>query len=95
MKLYILHSFDNTHRSFVLSTGRKQQEAVHSAPGAPPPGLCNVQLDPLSVMAMKLETDIIYFASFTFWCEILACIFYVVGPLPCCQVLVQQVRPSV
>lgn len=46
-------SSDNTHHSFVLSAGRKQQEAVHSAPVAPPPGLYNVQLDPLSVMAKK------------------------------------------
>lgn len=31
----------------------KLREALHSAPVAPPPGLYNVRLDPLSVMAKK------------------------------------------
>lgn len=68
----------------------KQQEAVHSAPVAPPPGLYSVQLDPLSSMskkqAVKLETDMY---------EILAWIFLRGVFLLCCQVRVQQVRPLV
>lgn len=61
---HILNCFDNTHHFFVQSVGRKQQEAEHSAPAAPPLGPYNVQLDPLSVMArLKSETHIIMLLS--------------------------------
>lgn len=41
------------HHFCVLWEERKQQEVAHSEPVAPPPGLCSVQLDPLSATAAR------------------------------------------